>query len=1267
LFKSGGTMTINENPQQKTAYGIRNRKLEWRSRWFLGLRPENDDALMAIRDRALAFKRRKIADQIERFKDLPMAAYGAPGVGTPWFNIGPRNINGRVKALAVHPTNPDIVYAASASGGVWKTEDGGQSWYSLWNDQLSLTLGGIAIAPSNPNRIYAGTGEGVIPNTYGAAHNYPGAGLYVSTDSGASWGLQTALNNRRTTRVMVDPSDELRVYVSGWSGLERSTDGGITWTTLRTGVVSDFVLDSNNSNTIYCCVHTDGVYKSTDGGANWTLLNNAPTSTGLRWPRIDICQGGTYGSNFLVLKNSAANAVAYTTTDGGSTWSLIPGWSWSHFSGWCDLIAVAPDNENYMLAGGVSLHVTTNGDTSWSVVAGMHADEHRAIYAPSNPDIVYVCDDGGVYRSTNKGVTFSKVSHGLVITQFYDVGSWDPISNVVGGGAQDQGTNVTTGGLTWKKIYEADGGYLVIDPTDPRTMYSESQSTNIRKTTDGGQTWISKTGGLTSTSQWVGVIVMDPNNNQVLYTGGRRIFKNTDSLTTNWVAVSQDFGFDVNSIAVAPSDSNRVYAGTGNFYNRTGQGRVFRTDDGGATTTWTEITSTLPSSRPVMDIIVDPTNRDRVVVAYGGNTGGAASCVFISTNAGVSWTDISSDLPDVPVSAIAFDPNDLNTIYAGTDVGVYATNNLGANWLAYDNGIPNCPIHDLHADASERVLYAATFGRGMYKLNIAPVVSTPAVDLYLRDSVMDVGQIIPSPSSQPNPLDISDTVHWWESPDIKVDVAPYFAPNGLFDGVEFDNDLVHENPQRGVTNRFYLQVHNRGYNNATNVSVRAFLADASAGLPSLPNALTPPNFNLSPGDWTPIGAAQTILVLEPNRPAIVSWDFNVPLTAATHSCLLAVVSSAEDPITTTETNVGVLIPNEKRVCLKNLHVIDASPSPFHQIVTINFRNVFDEEDLIDIIIRPELMDEGNIGLVLEPHEIANTERALENVEIYSLSKGEYIGEWYENFSRIRVSDLTHFPKGQEQISELEGIHANNLIHLTAEREQILKLRNQLIEQLDYTRLYDFDTSKIGMIRGIKLQPNQVLRAVITARANKKVPYDAVQRFTVYQQQRGQIMGGNTYEIRLKRAKGLHPVSKIRVVLERVQILNDHDPCLKGKGEFVFNAYITFNKNPNRRHRIRVPEYGFISIGDKGAKSVRELNVVLYEGFVGVEDNMEVTILPIELDYFDPDDQLVRYSRIFMAPPETWLGEYVPGDEEQSADLESLADWRVWYRVESLPL
>ncbi|MEW6736956.1 MAG: hypothetical protein AB1489_37050 [Acidobacteriota bacterium] len=1204
---------------QKPAYSKRNRKLEWRHNWFHLYRVGDDRELHRIIDKALDLKKEKIKGQRETANHL--AGYAPAGAGTPWFCIGPRNVNGRVKSIAVHPTNENIVYAGAASGGIWKSEDGGQSWRPLWDEQESLAIGSIAIAPSAVNTIYVGTGEW----TPGWSPSYPGAGIYVSTDAGVTWTQRAAVLARRIARILVSPTDSLCVYVAGETGFERSLDGGLSWTTIKTGQISDAVINPSNANILYINVRDDGIYKSTDGGVNWSKLTNGPTSTNANWVKLAIGISGTHGSNYLVAKNAG---TIYKSIDGGSTWSTIAG---SHgdasFHQWCSMIAVAPDNEDIILAGGVGSERTSNGGTNWSALAGLHSDHHVAIFAPSNTNTVYECNDGGVYRSNDKGVTWKKASHGLVVTQFYDVGSWDTISNVIGGGTQDQGTNMTTGGLTWRNIFGWDGGYFVVNPNDPRTIYAEHQYTDIHKSTDGGNTWVNKTAGLSDGTPWVGVITMDHNNPNTLFVGTTRVFRTTDGCATPWQVSSQLLGASVSSIVIAPSDSNRVYAGAG--------GKVFRSDDGGATSPWTEKTGTLPNTRPVTDIAVDRTQPNRLAVCYGGiNSSGTANHVFISSNGGDSWTDISGNLPNINVNAVALDPNDTNTIYIGTDAGVYRTTDLGVNWEAFDNGIPNVIISDLHIDPEDNIIYAATFGRGMYKLSIAPAVVEPSVDLYLRDSILDTGERFPSPSNQPNPNDIGDQVYWWESPDIKVDVAPYYTSDAVFDGVEFDEELAHEDPIRNEVNRFYLQVHNRGWQATTNVRVRAFFADAHAGLPALPNALVPPDFNLtSTANWQPIGPAQTIPVLEPNRPAIISWDWTVPVGANNHSCLLAVVSSGDDPIITTETNVNNLIKSEKRVCLKNLHVINSpGPRPEQTLVTMKFHNAKTVDDLIDIVIMPIDFSEGTLGMLLQPVEFANQQEALHNVTIYRLQESEDIGSWYER------------PGNKMKVD-----------------------RSELLQKLDRSQLYEFDSTKTSELRGVKIGAQQTIQAVITCKGSHKVPYGLTQKFAVMQRQDGEIVGGSTYEIRLKRAKALLPVSRIRVMLDKVRILNDHDPWIKGAGEFHFLACISFNNDPYRRHWYRVPLKGNLRIDDWPGSNERLLNVCIFDGYVAEKDNMSISLLPIEEDWLDPNDELSLYCRRFNGPPETWVGHYGPGDEPASSDVEKLSDWLLWYRIESVKL
>ncbi|MEM7391658.1 MAG: hypothetical protein AAF492_04850 [Verrucomicrobiota bacterium] len=948
-----------------------------------------------------------------------------------------------------------------------------------------------------------------------------------------------------------------------------------------------------------------------DRGETWTRLSEAPYGNDCRWPRIDICKTGTHGSQFLILKNSKNEiySEAYRTRDGGATWSLVKSKTWWNWEGWCDLIAVAPDDDKVQLLGGVALWSkdTSGGDWETFNLDDVYADQHRAFYAPSDSNIVYVCTDGGVSRSDDKGQTFRNVSIGLMITQFYDVGAWEPDTDTLGGGAQDQGTSLTNGSLTWERILGGDGGYLVIDPTDANTMYAEMQYTRIYKTTNGGKSWDQKIDGLESTSQWVGVITMDPNDNLTLYTGGESVFKTTNGLATPWVDVSQNLGSEVNSIAVAPSNSMRVYVGTGHFKKRTGAGLVFRTQDAGATRTWDDITGKLPSDRPVMDIIVDPVDENRLVVSYGGSTGGPALNVFICTNGGADtpiWTNISGNLPDITVSALAFNPNDSNQIYAGTDVGLFRTMDVGANWEVYRTGVPNCPISDLYANGRDNALIVATFGRGMYKIDIVPVVEESQAHLYLD----------------------SPKANWWESPGIKVVAAPFSNSGKRLNGVEFDRHLEHEDPVRGATNRVYLQVHNRGPADTKDVSVRIFAADAGAGLPPLPNPLTAPEFNLDGGGWTPIGPARTIPRLKPNHPVIVEWDYTVPDTVATHQCLLAVASSPDDPMTSTETSVPALVQQDKRVCLKNVHVVDTSAAGGNTLGTIDFNNPTDEEVTMDIEAEFHSMGHGNLGLMLEAHEVEDEPHACTNVEVLDLSDGEFIGDWYDKPSRLRASD-----------GEAADI-----------RNEIAERMNHLKSRIDLSRIYDFDTSKAGAIRGIRLKPGQKLRGALSIRPNRFVSTGETPRITIRQKEDGETTGGCTYDLPLKRAKGLHPVSRIRVVLEQVQMLGDQDPAS------ALNAQVSFGNNPNRRHATGLQ----IDQEDRG---IQDIDVVLYEGLVGIDDRMALAVMP-QANTGDPE---IHYRRNFPAPPESWVGAYAPHHEGQSPGPTS--QWRAWYRIESLPL
>lgn len=1157
-------------------FAKRSAAFEWRRRWFALSRSDDEALLAKSMEVAFAYKR----EMIERVgpESGAIAGYDPAGAGSPWFLIGPRNVNGRVKALAVHPTQPDTVYAGGASGGVWKSTDGGQTWDPLFDMQESLAIGALGIAASSPQTVYAGSGEW----TPGFGASYPGAGVYVSTDGGATWSLRNSCLCRRIGKLLVDPTNPQRVWICGDAGLERTTDGGVTWTRLRSDEVTDIALDPTSASIVFVAVAGSGFYKSVDGGTNFSLLPGSPTGAGVTFPQLAIGVSGAHGHKFIAIKTGGTVA---TSINGGTTFTTVSSGHGGYF-GWCDVIACAPDDESILLYGGVGLERSTDGGASWSSLP-VHADQHAAVFAPSNSSVVYFANDGGVWRSNDKGATVNKVSNGLVITQFYNIGCWQPLSNVVGGGSQDNATQYTTSGLTWQPVWTNDGGWFVIDSTNPRTMYAEGQNAYLAKSTDGGATWATVTAGITGTTPWEGVMTMDPNDHLRLYYGTDRVFRTLDGCATAWTTVSQVLSGEVSAIAVAPSDSNRVYAGT------TG-GHVYRSDDGGNTSTWTDQSSGLPS-RPVSGTWVDPGNRDKIVISLGGTlpTGfpGAPSTqsVYLSINGGSSWTNMSGDLPTVCANAVVGDPSSATTYYLATDGGVYRTTNGGTNWTPFDNGIPNVPVADLVVDWSRKILFAGTFGRGAYRLDITPGAMKPQVDLYLRDDDLDTGTLFPSPSGLPDPLvPAPATADWWTSPDIKVNHSPFYTPAGtVFDGVDFDTSLVHQDPHRKETNRIYVQVHNRGWQPTANVSVRAFVADASAGLPALPNALVSPNFDLSSSAvWTPVGLAQTIPMLYPSRPVIVSWDFTFPASTATHTCCLAVISSQDDPFTSPATDIGTLVRGDKRACLKNLHVIDPGPAPVGMtMVGIDFHNPGKTEAWAEILIRPSQFERGTIALLLPKIEFAKGEQPLRGVERQLLSPDDPVGEWY-----------------------LRGKKANG---------------NELIKRwagLDRSGIWVFNPAQVCSLSKVRMKPGETLRGVLVISHSRDVPTAVAPRISIEQRIGGVSVGGSTFQVGYdgESSPAQLNVRRLRIVANLLEWREEHQ-----KARETLWAQTTIDDDPSRA-----------SLRELGKHApLRSVNACLYDGYVADGESLTLELFEGERD----DKHLFHHH--FDGPINGWLKTY----------------------------
>ncbi len=717
------------------------------------------------------------------------AALAAP-ILPAWQELGPIGPEGlaqkfpggigRVTQIDIHPSNGQVLIAGAAGGGVWGTDDGGAHWHPLMDDpdtfaNRTLTIGAVAFAPSNPSVIYAASGEDATP--YDPA--WPGTGIYRSSDGGMTWPLARAVGSTRFSAIAVHPTDPGTVYVAGNAGLHKSVDGGLHWSTLFHGRITDVVLDPARPERVYIGVYQRGVYRSTTAGVAavnpFTLLvidsDIAPPDHG--YIKLAIKTRGATGSPFVAAKLGPQRQSIYTSTDGGDTWTKRQNYDADSpqrsLAEWTSVIAVSPADENSIYAGQrFILRRTTDGGTNWSPAdSHLHPDHQDLVFDPTNPSRIYLANDAGVYRSDASGDpdSWRLVSGGLNIAQLYDLDISQRDAAIVAVAAQESGIFYRDGASTWTNLdfqtrgRRWDGTRVAIDPSNPRIAYFSGQHGigrhNLSRTLDGGAT-IESLGpaGLSGDSPFVTIFTLDPNPNvndpacnRIIFLGGSKgviphLFRSRDAGQT-WKRVEGAAAGgvatpfvpegDITAIEFALSAPAIVYLGTS-------LGAVYRTTNGGATTAdWQRIDNGRLFSEQISAISVHPANPNRVWIVFGGegvtstsrpdavDNPLGSSHVFKGVLDGGkwTWTDASGtpflpwSLPDVPTSAVVVDESSwFEVAYVGTDVGVFKTWNGGVTWTRLEGGLPRVPVTRLRLHWSDRLLYAATMGRGAFRLPV---------------------------------------------------------------------------------------------------------------------------------------------------------------------------------------------------------------------------------------------------------------------------------------------------------------------------------------------------------------------------------------------------------------------------------------------------------------------------------------------------------------------------------------------------------------------
>ncbi len=702
--------------------------------------------------------------------------------GLHWRSIGPAVFGGRVVDVAGVPGNPNVIYVAHSSGGLWKSTNGGTTFNSVFNDGNTLALGAIALDPNNPNVVYAGTGEGTVRNT--ASY---GDGIYKTTDGGKTWKHLGLENTERFGRIVVNPLNTQIVFAAAMGhefgpnrerGLYRSTDGGNTWKQVlyvnETTGAGDVTLDSQNPNIVFAGMYDylrqpwhfrsggpgSGLYRSTDGGETWVRLNDPALHNGLPagpLGRIEMRLSPSNPSAVYAMIESR-EGVLWRSDDAGDHWRLVN--NDHHINPrpfYFSNIRIDPVDENriYILAG--DPQISEDGGKTFRNIPydEWFGDAHALWIDPTNPARLLGGSDGGLFISNDRGATWDFINN-MPMAQVYHVAldTADPY-HVLGGfqdhemwrGPSDRWNETGARAGDWRRMRNhADGTFIVADPRDPDIVYYVGQGdmtrfdwhTHEERYIQPYPVASAGTGAhmLKYRFNWNAPILMSRFNPDLIYHAANVVFKTTDG-GDSWTSISPDlttnnpdeeklsggpvtpdnstaeFHCTIVSLAESQFDPKTLWAGTDD-------GNLQVTHDGGAH--WTNVTGNikrLPHESWVSSINTSYADAGTVYVSFDRHMmDDFAPYAYVTRDGGKSWERISNGLSGY-IHIIAPDPKQPQLIYAGTELGFYASFDGGDSWTDLRLGLPHLPVYDLQVHPRDNDLVIATHARGFYILDDA--------------------------------------------------------------------------------------------------------------------------------------------------------------------------------------------------------------------------------------------------------------------------------------------------------------------------------------------------------------------------------------------------------------------------------------------------------------------------------------------------------------------------------------------------------------------
>ena len=656
-----------------------------------------------------------------------------------WNFIGPSTSSGgyaglaRVNVVRIMPNDTNVIWAGTSSGGLWKSTNNGTTWTAK-TDKIDImpTLGvnDILINPSNSNIMYMATGDH-IGVTYSV-------GVLKSTDGGENWETTGLAFNRISTRRIYHlefASNNLNIiYATTNVGIYKTENAGTNWAVVKSGSHRMIKINKNNNNILYA-VNQNSFFRSTNAGTSWTQVTNGLPTSNVGRIAMDIAPSDNNTIYLLISNNSSFYNGVYKSVDGGLNWTTqstspnILGYqrdaSGNSGQGWYDLcIAVNPTDPENITIGGINLWQSTNSGVNWTNrsmwyngnfgVPTVHADQHFIGYLNPNSTTLYVGNDGAVYRSRDKGLNWSWIGSGIEATQFYKLGVSATDPEMVIAGTQDNGTKLKKSS-GWSDVMGGDGMECIIKPTNKNIMYGSIYYGAIEKSTNGGTNFkkindANNNGSyddITEAGAWVTPYLLDPNQSNHIYVGMVNVWKSTNE-GNNFTRISNFGGTSkLTILEIAPNNSKYMIASNGSNFR-------FSTDGG---TTWG--TKTRPGSNFITSYKFHPNDSNIVYATFSGYL--STEKVLLSTNFGTSWTNITGDLINVPVNSSTIYNNsnkNIEKLLIGTDLGVFSQNKGSSQWEDLNEGLPNVIVRELEIQTSDTLLFASTYGRGIWTYNL---------------------------------------------------------------------------------------------------------------------------------------------------------------------------------------------------------------------------------------------------------------------------------------------------------------------------------------------------------------------------------------------------------------------------------------------------------------------------------------------------------------------------------------------------------------------